>query len=233
MIKPVSLLILLWLPLFCGAQNIQLHYDFGKGRNCLSSTFEMFKPDKYGNTFAFVDMDYGTGGANGVTMAYWEIARAVKLWENPIAFHLEYNGGLGQWEDPDGAKAYSINDSWLGGVEYSKDSKDFSKGFTLQALYKYIKGKHDYSFQLTGIWYLNLWNDKFSFTGFADFWREDMTFQVSDGKLATTRFVFQAEPQIWYNFSKHVSAGSEVEFSNNFAGKGFRILPTLGLKAIF
>ena len=58
------------------------------------------------------------------------------------------------------------------------DAKDFSKGFTLQVLYKYIRGKHDLSFQLTGVWYWNLFNEKLSFTGFADFWREDMVFGI-------------------------------------------------------
>lgn len=47
------------------AQNIQLHYDFGGDlydelgtRPSLTTTVEMFKPDKWGSTFFFVDMDY-------------------------------------------------------------------------------------------------------------------------------------------------------------------------------
>ena len=38
------------------AQNLQLHYDFGKGRQYLTTTVELFKPDKIGSTFFFVDM---------------------------------------------------------------------------------------------------------------------------------------------------------------------------------
>ena len=37
------------------AQNIQTHYDMGKDRGYLTTTIEMFKPDKTGNTFFFVD----------------------------------------------------------------------------------------------------------------------------------------------------------------------------------
>ena len=138
------------------AQNIQLHYDMGKGRGYLTSTVEMFKPDKMGSTFLFIDMDYGSGGAEGVSMAYWEIARAIKLGDSPFAAHVEYNGGFGQYKVDDADYSYPINDCWLGGFEYSWNAEDFSRGFTLQALYKNIRGKHDVSFQLTGVWYLNL-----------------------------------------------------------------------------
>lgn len=38
--------------------NLQLFYDFGNGRQFVTSTFEMFHPDSWGNTFFFVDIDY-------------------------------------------------------------------------------------------------------------------------------------------------------------------------------
>lgn len=216
--------------IFAGnAQNIQTHYDFGKGRKYLTTTVEMFRPDKLGSTFFFIDMDYGVGDVEGVSMAYWEIARAINLGESPFAFHAEYNGGFGRWQSGDASGSYPIEDAWLTGVDYSWNAKDFSKGFTLQALYKYIRGKQDVSFQITGIWYLNFANDKLSFTGFADFWREDFVFGTE-----TTKFVFLAEPQIWYNFNKNFAMGSEVELNTNFAGmKGFNINPTLGAKVTF
>ena len=52
------------------AQNVQLHYDFGgalydkdlHGRPVLTSTVEMFKADKWGSTYFFVDMDYTSKG---------------------------------------------------------------------------------------------------------------------------------------------------------------------------
>lgn len=53
-------LAVLLLAVFCGkAQNVQLHYDFGgalydkdlDGRPALTSTVEMFKPDKWGSTY--------------------------------------------------------------------------------------------------------------------------------------------------------------------------------------
>ena len=98
--KRFYLLTLLAIAYCCqlAAQNVQLHYDFGhslydelKERPKLTSTVEMFKPDKWGSTFFFVDMDYGDGE---VQSAYWEIARELKFWEGPLSLHVEYNGGI-------------------------------------------------------------------------------------------------------------------------------------------
>ena len=75
-------------------QNIQLHYDMGKGRGYLTSTVEMFRPDSWGSTFFFIDMDYNVGDIKGMSLAYLEIARAVKLFESPWSLHGEYNGGI-------------------------------------------------------------------------------------------------------------------------------------------
>lgn len=76
------------------AQNLQLHYDFGKDRGYLTSTLEMFRPDKLGSTFFFVDMNYDVNGQKGVNLAYWEIAREFNISKTPLAAHIEYNGGL-------------------------------------------------------------------------------------------------------------------------------------------
>jgi hypothetical protein len=212
------------------AQNVQLHYDLGKDRNYLTSTVEMFKPDRWGSTFFFVDMDYNVGDVKGVSMAYWEIARSFNLGKSQLAAHIEYNGGFGQYYIPDHFEAYQINDSWLAGLDYNYNNEDFTRGFTLQMLYKYIRDKHDASFQLTGVWYMYMLNKKLTFSGFADFWMEDNSFIENDIE-ETTKFVFQSEPQLWYNFTEHFSLGSELEIGYNFVPvKGFRVNPTLGAK---
>lgn len=216
------------------AQNVQLHYDMGEGRGYFTSTVEMFKPDKLGSTFFFIDMDYNVGEVEGISMAYWEIARALKLGDSPLAFHAEYNGGFGQWKAGDASGAFTINGAWLTGLDYSWNASDFSKGFTLQALYKYIRGKHDASFQLTGIWYVNFANNKLLFTGYADFWREDWVYYKGTPKEEKTKYIFQSEPQLWYNFNKNFALGGEVELNANFGGmKGFNVMPTVGAKFTF
>lgn len=216
------------------AQNVQVHYDFGKDREYITTTVEMFKPDKWGSTFFFVDMNYDTKLGKSVSLAYWEIARGINLGKSPFAAHVEYNGGFGQFKATPFNGAFAINDAWLAGVDYNINNADFTKGITFQVLYKYIKDKQDASFQLTTVWYMHMLNKKLSFTGFADFWREDNTFTTTEGNTVAetkTKYVFLTEPQIWYNLTENISLGSEIEVSSNFGGnEGFMVNPTLAAK---
>jgi hypothetical protein len=210
------------------AQNIQLHYDMGKDRKFLTSTVEMFRPDSWGSTFFFIDMDYSSDARNvdnGVSLAYWEVARSFQWTENQkFRPRVEYNGGIFKLDGED-APFVPIENCWLGGIERTFASADFSKILTLQANYKYIRDKEDASFQLTAVWTVQMLNEKLTFAGFADFWKEKM-FWGSD-------YRFLAEPQLWYNASKNLSLGSEIELSNNFVFNGFRVNPTLGIKYTF
>ena len=230
--KALILPLLLLTLISVKAQNVQVHYDLGgalydnelDGRPALTTTVEMFRPDKWGSTFFFIDMDYKS---SGVVAGYWEIARELKFWNGPLSIHAEYNGGL--------AKGFSYNNAYLVGGTYSYNSTDFSKGFTFTPMYKYIQ-KHSspHNFQLTGTWYLHFANNGLcTFTGFADWWRE---------KNAHGDFIFLAEPQFWVNFNKikgiddtfNLSVGSEVELSHNFGGRdGFFCIPTLAIKWTF
>ncbi|MEG1615429.1 MAG: DUF5020 family protein [Bacteroidales bacterium] len=233
--KYFFLALLLCMSLVGTAQNVQLHYDFGNplygkemdGRPKLTSTVEMFRPDKWGNTFFFVDMDYTS---KGVSSAYWEIARELKFWKAPVALHVEYNGGT--------SNLFSYNNCYLGGLTYSYNSADFSKGFSLTGMYKYIqKIENPHSFQITGVWYMHFAQGKCSFNGFADLWREKdkMTNPYGD-------YIFIAEPQFWVNLNKfkafspkfNLSIGTEVELSSNFGTRdGFYTVPTIGIKWSF
>ncbi|MBK6347497.1 MAG: DUF5020 family protein [Bacteroidales bacterium] len=215
------------------SQNIQLHYDLGKDRNYLTSTVEFFKADKLGSTFFFVDMDYDVGEVKGISLAYWEIAREMNIGKSPLAAHIEYNGGFGRTTSSGYFGAYPINDAWLGGMAFNFNDKDFSKGLSFQLLYKYIREKHDASFQLTAVWYVNLLKNKVTFSGYADFWREDNVFYSNTGER-TTKFVFQSEPQLWYNFTENISLGTELEVGYNFVPvRGSRANPTIGAKWTF
>jgi hypothetical protein len=197
------------------AQNLQVHYDMGEDRGYVTTTIEMFKPDQWGSTFFFVDMDHDTDAGNSVSFSYMEIARALKFWDSPFALQAEYNGGT------------YVNNAWLAGAQYTWNSADFSKIFTLQGLYKYIDDDvNNASFQLTGVWTIQLFNNAVTFSGFADFWKEEKSWLDTD-------FVFLSEPQLWYNFGEHFSAGGEVELANNFIVEGFRVSPTLAVKWTF
>ncbi|WP_430815381.1 DUF5020 family protein [Carboxylicivirga sp. RSCT41] len=210
------------------AQNLQVHYDFGDERKMITTTLEMFKPDKYGSTFFFVDMDYSNedhrGIDNGLSLAYWEIARSFK-WSETQKFEprVEFNSGRA-WFGP-------IENAWLVGGQYTFNNADFSKILTIQANYKTIKDKNDASFQLTAVWGIHLMEGKLSLTGFADFWKEDMDWSFFGEE--NTEFRFLTEPQVWYNMNSNLSLGGEVEISSNFAQNGFQVNPTLAAKWTF
>lgn len=210
------------------AQNVQLHYDFE--REALTSTVEMFKLDDLGSTFFFIDLDYGydNNGENGINLAYFEIARSFQLGDLPFQPRVEFDGGFGRF--PGGN--YGINNCYLVGAEKTFLSEDFSKFFTLQLNYKIISDKlgaadePQHSFQITGVWGMNFLDNKLTFSGFADFWKEDNTFGTNEAD-----FVFISEPQLWYHINPSFSVGGEIEFSNNFGGtEGFMTRPTLGVK---
>lgn len=215
--------------IFVKSQNIQLHYDLGEGRNFLTTTVEMFRPDSWGSTFFFIDMDYSSDARNinnGLSLAYWEIARSFQWNENQkFRPRVEYNGGVFKL-DGNETSFIPIENAWLAGVERTFASSDFSKVLTMQANYKHIQDKEDAAFQVTAVWVLQLLKGKLTFTGFADFWKEEMPFWG-------TQYRFLTEPQIWYNATKNLSIGSEIELSNNFVADKFKVMPTVGAKYTF
>lgn len=213
------------------AQNIQVLYD--TERDCVTSTVEMFRPDNWGSTFFFVDMDY-TPKVQG---AYWEITRELCFWKESklswLSVHLEFDGGLN-------TAAGSFNNSWLAGLTYSGHSKDFSRTWSISAMYKLIPDTKDaagkaqeHNFQITGVWGIQFAKGWCTFSGFVDFWREMRPWQ-------DTEFIWLAEPQFWVNLNRikgwenvNLSVGGEVELSHNFVEEGFRAMPALGAKWTF
>ena len=219
--------------LSANAQNIQLHHDFGRntytgeeaGRSKVTVTLEQFKADQWGSWYYFVDLDLSS---HFTESAYTEISREFNLSKDlPIAAHVEYDGGL--------SKSGSFQQAGLIGAAYNGHNADFSKTWSVQLLYKQFfksyDNTHSYaSAQLTGVWGLNFLDNKLSFAGFIDFWRGEKA--NGHGCL-----VVLTEPQLWYNFTKHFSVGTEWEISDSFvynadptSDKTFFINPTLAVK---
>ena len=240
------------------AQNVQFHYDLGSAlyhsgykserftRPNITTTVEMFKPDKWGNTFFFIDMNYGKVSApysadglsdGGVLGSYWEISRELRLARSPFLAHIEYDGGMDHYSG-------SYDDAWLCGVTYAMASKDFSKTFSLTAMYKAIPRnlKTVHNFQVTAVWNVLFLHNRFKFDGFLDFWKENRPWQHPKGSFSGdgTDYILLSEPQIWYNLNTlkgmegvNLSIGSEIEISNNFCGYGMYVNPTLAMKWTF
>ena len=129
--------------LTANAQNIQLHYDFGRniysgeeaGRSKVTLTFEQFKADKWGSWFYFVDIDFSRKFTES---AYTEISREFNLGkQSPFAAHIEYDGGL--------SRSMSYQQAALAGFAYNGHNADFSKTWSVQLLYKQFFKSYDYT----------------------------------------------------------------------------------------
>ena len=228
------------------AQNVQLHYDLGHSlyndlgnRPSVTTTVEMFKPDTWGSTYLFTDIDYQRDGVAG---AYWEIAREFNVTKNKQwAFHVEYNGGLNS--DEDTWNATRFQHAVLAGGAWNWHSADFSRTFSVQALWKYYFKNRQYGarpfngFQLTEVWGIQFAKGFCTFSGFCDLWYDPS---------ANGKWIVISEPQFWWNLNKfkgwekiNLSVGTEWELSNNFVwnDKGehnrFYFIPTIAAKWTF
>lgn len=87
--------------------NMQVFYDFGSDRKYVTMTLEMFKADKWGNTYFFIDHDFNykqhdSNADNGVAPGgtYLEISRCLNFWQNtklaPLSLQVEYD----RWYHP-------------------------------------------------------------------------------------------------------------------------------------
>ena len=232
-----ALLFIACLPMFAQL-NVQMHYDLGNAiygnelsnRPHLTTTVENFKADKWGNTFFFVDLDFGD---NTMKSVYAEFSREFNLGKSPFAAHIEYNGGLSGFG--------SYNDAYLAGGAWNWANKDFSKTFSLQLLYKYLANQpssNKHSWQVTTVWGIHFAKGLCSFSGFADLWHDNSV---------TGNLIFCSEPQFWFNLNAlesvsddfKLSLGAEVELTKNMVwptdglNDNFYAIPTLAAKWTF
>lgn len=206
--------------------NLQFHYDMGKeiyglDRPRWTATIENFTPDNWGSTYFFIDADFAH---NTIPSVYGEISRELQFWKAPVAIHLEYNGGT----------ISGLNNAFLAGAAYNWASKDFSKTFSVQTLYRYdVKAASPHNWQLTGVWGIHFAKGLCTFSGYVD---------LARNSALKSNLAFSSEPQFWFNFapldwvddSCKISVGAEVELSNYLAEFGkFYAIPTVALKWTF
>lgn len=208
------------------AQNLQLHYDFGAERQFVTSTFEYGKFTEKGNTFMFIDFDYGR--TDGTSLGYWEILHEFKINSVFEGFniHVEYNDGLViKRDDQSPTLGFPIHRAYLLGVGMPINIGDFTLNTAVSA--KYFEAMPDVEAQVTISWFYKFWDNKITFSGFADLWSQDLYYN------GTKYGVFLSEPQLWYNINPTFSVGSEVEMSKNFLlsdNGAFMVRPTIAVK---
>ena len=236
--KPFISFLTVLLPTFISAQNIQLHYDFGKQedgfvRHYLIGTFEFFRPDTLGYTFFFTDFEFNSSDKpRGASLGYFELSRAFSIpWFRDksilknLLIHVEYDDGNAIFPlDDSTTEGINLNNSWLGGTEYAVMLGDLS--LDAMVLYKYIRGSSAPDVQFTLVWYYPIWQNRFNLSGYIDIWSQDNP--GNNKKMA----IIYAEPQVWFNPIKHLSIGSEWKISKNFieGSQRVEVFPTLGVK---
>lgn len=237
--KILLIFLVLSVPVISAAQlNVQMHYDFGhalygkelSNRQHWTATIENFSADKWGSTYFFVD---GNFGDNVMESAYAEFSRELRFWKAPVAVHVEYNGGL--------SNAGSYNDAYLAGAAYNWANKDYTRTFSVQAMYRYLarqKVGTKHSWQLTAVWGIHFAKGLCTFSGYAD---------LSHDNSVNGSLVFGSEPQFWFNLAAlkgvdddfRMSVGTEVEITNNLVwpasgiNNRFYAIPTLAVKWAF
>jgi len=217
------------LPTF--SQNVQLHFDPRRGlhsddfnRNYLTATFEMFKPDKWGSTFMFVDLDFNQTKGN-LGLAYMEIARDQKIGNLPVMAHIEYNGGLVRDEAFNG---FSIPNAYLAGASYATNIVGVN--LSTYIAYKYHAfDRVSNDVQWTFTWSRNFCDGKITLSGFFDLWTENKNRFKGNGESGK-KIVVLTEPQFWYNVTSSLSLGTEVEISDNFLQDKTYVNPTIAAK---
>jgi hypothetical protein len=241
----VSIVVMLFTVELAAQVNIQTFYDFGSDRQNVTLTLEMFKGDRWGNTFFFVDQDFfsreimadgSAGKIIGPAQSYLEISRSLNFWSESklrdLSLQVEYNGGLCYVNQ--GSYGFTINSAFLAGVNYCIHNENYSNTLTLQVLYKHIVNVAQVlPMQFTAVWEMaDLFHLRgLTFRGFADIWWERST---QNG--VNKEFVFVSEPQLWYNVGRHFGAdnlhlGAEVELALNFANvHRFMARPCVGFK---
>ena len=251
-----SIFLLLLLSAICCAQaqvNVQLHRDFGRTlysdqeheRPQVTTTVEVLKPDRWGTTYFFVDMDYLSDGVSGVFMKFTRDFTLARLSANSaLVTHWEYNGGMQSIKS--NFYGNRFQHSLVGGLGWTWHSNDFSKTYLVNLGYRQHFKDHTHEgfagFHANQVWKIDFGHRRFTFNGFSEVWYN----KTPMGKIS-----FLTEPQFWVNLNTlkgmegaNLSLGTEVEMSNNFIyanwlynpllkHQTFYMNPTLAMKWTF
>jgi Domain of unknown function (DUF5020) len=237
--KPIILISFFLETLTLSAQNLQLHYDFGKDRKFFTATLEMFKPDSLGSTYWFVDFDHNSNfdfsdEFRSMSAAYWEISREFYIpgirktkGLEQFAFHIEYDDGFMAGRDTASniMMAFTYNSVFLTGFSYPV--RIGKTVFSTMLLCRLPRGMYRPDFQFTTTWFRMVWKNRLLLTGFMDIWSQDKVDNRDEKEI-----VFQSEPQIWFMITPKIALGSEFEIDRNFpyGPQPWELFPTLGFR---
>lgn len=201
MMKRTLFLLLCLCALSARAQvwgDLQVMYDYGHNFGTL--TTEIGHTDKVGNSYGFVDFDFGNKESNGMYLEYGYNLRVKKNFFG----RAEYDGGVFFNDVAARSKGTYAHGVLLGGAYQKMIKKTFLE---FQLMYRmdvdYKEGGTGHGLQATGVWNTTFIRDKVYFGGYADF----------NYKGTLDKFEFGSEIQLLYCF-RELGAGVEVELEN-------------------
>ncbi len=194
----IVIMLIMTAPLAAQIQNFQVHYALSEDRQYSWSRFQMFKPDDFGATYTFLDFTYNTEGHKSASMAYFEFWRYIKL---PVTERfmatVQYYDGL----DNTG----SFGNVWTVGLDYLTVSGPFL--FLADLLYRAEYGM-DANIQFQAGLFGLLMDGKIETANVMRIWTAD----GDDGKDV----IFLSALELWYNMTKNIAIGGDVEITKNF-----------------
>ncbi len=203
--KLINVTLLLGSLLF-GQFNLQQHYD--AGRQMWTSTAEFFSANEQDVLFTFIDINYDHTHFDkaGATDIWYEAAyyRPIPGLNGKLNATLQYNDGLYFHPIDSISIGTATAAAWLAGISYPLSIGTFV--LPLDFLIRSQHGDDKLTFQLTGVWFLPLWQ-RFTLAGYIDVWTNACGPAVS----------LMAEPQAMVNFGQ-LSLGTELEISRGFSG---------------
>jgi len=213
---------------FFSKTELQLHADFNRHPqkdHIWTLTLEHYSVWKYGDNFFFMDSEGARGLKTSVDTVYFEYSPRISMDRVsgvkilPVSFLGDvyvagsYNAGRSEL----GSTNEYIHDAFLYGISFDFA---FQPNFGFSNITFYVRNEHTQSpaYQITLAWGqpFDIGMLRFSFNGFADFWKDDQ------------RYVFLTEPQLRLHLSSFVGKGhllsdsvigTEVEISKDFFGK--------------
>ena len=220
--------------------NLQVMHDF----DAPFTTVEMYKGDKWGDTYFFIDHYYRREDVGGRTQfgvdSYYEFERGLNFWHDTrlrdFSLHLEFDfrnfGYVGH-----------ANGMACVGGRWALHNADFSRTATVALMYDHYigDGSADIPLKFTATWtVMNLLGlHGLTFDGFLDVWGNDTEYlDASTGDIDHAHFSVHAQPQLWMGLSAigipNLHLGGEVVLGYNHRGtRGFLCIPCLGIKWAF
>lgn len=213
-------------------QGIELHRVFGMGlfpkagRPEWTVSAEQMGVVKWGMVRGRTDLHIGKQGLTG---GYGEFIVEWRTKVNGVSVHTEYDVGIHRGE--------AYGEAGLAGVGYRWDSPNFSQGFSIACLYRYIlHNKAHHNYQLSGTWQYGT-GRLIEFQGFAKAWRE---YLVGEGG---GEYQVWSEPQLWLNlgslresffYESNFSIGAEVSIRYSIGiPTSFYAIPSAAMRLTF